>query len=112
MREVANGEDGWQAIESDPSIAMVVSDIDMPKLDGFGLLERVRGSKDARIKALPIIIISGQASKADINRALDAGASSYLLKPIHDVTLLETLRVHLPAEALMIAAAVNSGGAL
>src|SRR3954453_4453734 len=64
VREVANGEDGWQAIESDTSIVMVVSDIDMPKLDGYGLLERVRGSADERIKKLPVIIISGNQNEA------------------------------------------------
>ena len=80
VREVANGEDGWQAIESDPSIAMVVSDIDMPKLDGFGLLERVRSSKDARIKALPIIIISGNQNEAAKKKARDLGANDFVAK--------------------------------
>jgi len=42
---------------------MVVSDIDMPKLDGFGLLERVRGSRDQRIKEMPIVIISGNQNE-------------------------------------------------
>ncbi|MBV8031164.1 MAG: response regulator transcription factor, partial [Betaproteobacteria bacterium] len=80
VREVANGEDGWQAIESDPSIVMVVSDIDMPKLDGFGLLERVRGAKDERIKKLPIIIISGNQNEAAKKRAREMGANDFVAK--------------------------------
>jgi diguanylate cyclase (GGDEF)-like protein len=80
VREVADGEAGWQAIESDASIVMVVSDIDMPKLDGFGLLERVRGSGDARIKALPIIIISGNQNEAAKKRARDMGANDFIAK--------------------------------
>ena len=80
VREVANGEEGVQAIESDPSIVMVVSDIDMPKLDGFGLLERVRGSKDERIKSLPIIIISGNQNEASKKRARDMGANDFIAK--------------------------------
>src|SRR4051812_2994108 len=80
VREVANGEDGWQAIETDPAIVMVVSDIDMPKLDGFGLLERVRGSKDERIKSLPIIIISGNQNEAAKKRARDLGANDFVAK--------------------------------
>ncbi len=80
VREVPNGEDGWQAIESDPSIVMVVSDIDMPKLDGFGLLERVRGSKDERIKALPIVIISGNQNESAKKRARDLGANDFVSK--------------------------------
>jgi two-component system cell cycle response regulator len=80
VREVADGEAGWQAIETDPSIVMVVSDIDMPKLDGFGLLERVRGSSDARIKAMPIIIISGNQNEGTKKRARDLGANDFVAK--------------------------------
>ena len=80
VREVANGEDGWQAIESDPSIVMVVSDIDMPKLDGYGLLERVRGSSDERIKKLPIVIISGNQNEGAKKRARDLGANDFVAK--------------------------------
>ena len=80
VREVADGESGWQAIESDSSIVMVVSDIDMPKLDGFGLLERVRGSPDERIKKLPIIIISGNQNEAAKKRARDLGANDFIAK--------------------------------
>ncbi len=80
VRECADGEAGWQAIESDSSIVMVVSDIDMPKLDGFELLERLRGSKDPRIKALPIIIISGNQNEAAKKRARDFGANDFIAK--------------------------------
>ncbi len=80
VRECADGEAGWQAIETDSSIVMVVSDIDMPKLDGFDLLERVRGSKDPRIKSLPIIIISGNQNEAAKKRARDIGANDFIAK--------------------------------
>jgi two-component system, cell cycle response regulator len=80
VREVADGEAGWQAIESDPTIVMVVSDLDMPKLDGFELLKRVRGSSDARIKALPIIVISGNQNETAKKRARDLGANDFVSK--------------------------------
>jgi diguanylate cyclase (GGDEF)-like protein len=80
VREVADGEAGWEAISTDPSIVMVVSDIDMPKLDGFGLLERVRGSKDPRIKEMPIVIISGNQNEAAKKRARDMGANDFIAK--------------------------------
>jgi two-component system cell cycle response regulator len=80
VREVADGEAGWQAIETDPSIVMIVSDLDMPKLDGFGLLERVRGSPDARIQAIPIIIISGNQNESAKKRARDMGANDFVSK--------------------------------
>lgn len=80
VRECADGEAGWQAIETDPSIVMIVSDLDMPKLDGFGLLERVRGSPDARIQAIPIIIISGNQNEGAKKRARDMGANDFVSK--------------------------------
>jgi len=80
VREVADGEAGWQAIESDSSIVMVVSDLDMPKLDGFGLLERVRTSPDGRIKTLPVIIISGNQNESAKKRARDMGANDFISK--------------------------------
>jgi len=80
VREVADGEAGWQAIESDPSIVMVVSDLDMPKMDGFGLLQKVRGSGDRRIKEMPIIIISGNQNEAAKKRARDMGANDFISK--------------------------------
>jgi diguanylate cyclase (GGDEF)-like protein len=80
VREVADGEAGWQAIETDPSIVMVVSDIDMPKLDGFGLLERVRSSPDPRVKAMPVIIISGNQNADTKKRARDLGANDFVAK--------------------------------
>jgi len=80
VREVADGEAGWQAIETDPSIVMVVSDLDMPKMDGFGLLQKVRGAADRRIKELPIIIISGNQNEAAKKRARDMGANDFISK--------------------------------
>jgi diguanylate cyclase (GGDEF)-like protein len=80
VREVGDGEAGWQVIETDSSIVMVVSDLDMPKLDGYGLLERVRGSTDTRIKELPVIIISGAQNESAKKRARDLGANDFISK--------------------------------
>jgi diguanylate cyclase (GGDEF)-like protein len=52
----------------------------MPKLDGFGLLERVRGSQDPRIKQMPIIIISGNQNETAKKRARDMGANDFIAK--------------------------------
>jgi CheY-like chemotaxis protein len=109
---VSVAQDGLEALavlqQSQPDLLLL--DLFLPFLNGIQICEFIRNHLGW--KALPIIIISGQASKADINRALDAGASSYLLKPIHDVALLETLRTHLSSEALVAGAELNSRGAL
>src|ERR1043165_1580635 len=57
VREEIDGEGGWNAIDGDSQIVAVISDIQMPVLDGFGLLERIRSSTVSRIRELPVIMI-------------------------------------------------------
>ena len=59
---------------------MVFTDLDMPKLDGFGLLGRMRKSDDARIKALPVVVISGNEEPSSKQRARDLGANDFIAK--------------------------------
>ena len=55
--EAVEGDAAWKTIQADASIVMVFTDLDMPKLDGYGLMRLVRGSTDERIKKLPMIVI-------------------------------------------------------
>lgn len=80
VREEADGEAGWQAIQGDPSIVMVLSDLDMPKLDGYGLIGRIRSSAEARIRELPVVVISGSEDEASKRRAREAGANDFISK--------------------------------
>ena len=80
VREEADGEAGWMAMETDKSIVMVFTDLSMPKLDGFGLLSRIRGSGDARIKQLPVVVISGEENETTKKRARDSGANDFIGK--------------------------------
>jgi diguanylate cyclase (GGDEF)-like protein len=78
--EAVDGEAAWKTIQEDSSIVMVFSDLDMPKLDGFGLLRLVRGAKDERIRKLPVIVISGSQDQAAQSRARQAGANDFISK--------------------------------
>ena len=80
VAEAADGEAAWLAIQADSSIVMVFTDLDMPKLDGFGLLSRMRKSDDARIKALPVVVISGNEEPTSKQRARDLGANDFIGK--------------------------------
>ena len=91
VREEADGEAGWQAISTDPSIVVVFSDIQMPKLDGFGLLERIRTSQDARIKSVPVIVISGDEDDATKKRARAAGANDFITKTTDGTEILSRI---------------------
>ncbi|HEY6721022.1 MAG TPA: diguanylate cyclase [Burkholderiales bacterium] len=91
VREEANGEAGWQAISTDPSIVVVFSDIQMPVMDGFALLERIRQSEDARIRGLPVIMISGNEDDATKARARAAGANDFITKTTDGTEILSRI---------------------
>src|SRR5262245_32404250 len=91
VREEADGEAGWQAISTDPSIVVVFSDIQMPKLDGFGLLERIRTSTDPRVKTIPVIVISGDEEDATKKRARAAGANDFITKTTDGTEILSRI---------------------
>ena len=76
--EAGDGEEALARLDESPEITLLVSDIDMPKLDGIGLLQRVR-AQDRRPR-LPVVIVSMRGSAEDQRRAIDAGADAYMVK--------------------------------
>jgi len=80
VREEGDGEAGWTAIESDPAIVAVISDLGMPKLDGMGLLARIRNSPQQRIRDLPFLVISGNEDDDTRDKARTAGANDFITK--------------------------------
>ena len=91
VREEADGEAAWKAIQDDPSIVLVFTDLDMPKLDGFGLLAHIRASTNERIKALPVVVISGAEQAGVKERARAAGANDFISKTADPPELLARL---------------------
>ncbi len=67
----------------------VVSDINMPNMNGFELLRQVRA--DEKLKRLPVLLVTAEAKKEDIVAAAQAGASGYIVKPFTKATLEEKL---------------------
>ena len=80
VREEADGEAAWDAVAGDPSIVMVFTDLDMPRLNGFGLLERIRSAGEARIREIPVVVISGNEEPKTKARAREAGATDFIAK--------------------------------
>src|SRR6266478_2383719 len=72
---------------------LVLSDVMMPGLDGFGLLRALRA--DARTRTLPVILLSARAGEDAAIEGLDAGADDYLAKPFSAQELLARVRTHL-----------------
>ncbi|WP_449254592.1 hybrid sensor histidine kinase/response regulator [Bosea sp. (in: a-proteobacteria)] len=88
--EVAvDGMDGWNAVRTG-GFDLVVTDIDMPRMDGIELVSLIR--RDADLRTLPVMIVSYKDREEDRRRGLDAGADYYLTKSsFHDETLLHAV---------------------
>ncbi|MBN3870084.1 hybrid sensor histidine kinase/response regulator [Nostoc sp. JL33] len=88
--EVAvNGIDGWNAIRSG-DYDLVVTDIDMPRMNGFELTSQIK--THAKLKQIPVIIVSYKDREEDRLQGLEAGADYYLTKSsFHDETLLKAV---------------------
>ncbi len=91
VREEGDGEAGWQALMVDPGIQVLISDLTMPKLDGYGLLERVRASSISRIREMPVVMISGDEDESARSRAKELGATDFITKGIGTAELLARL---------------------
>jgi len=91
VREEADGEAGWRTLLVDPTIQAVITDIGMPNLDGYGLLERIRSSRLSRINTLPVVVISGDDEPDVRVKAKSAGATDFISKSIGNIELLARL---------------------
>jgi len=91
VREESDGEAGWQALLVDPSIQVVIAAVSMPKLDGYGLLNRVRGSNISRIHNVRVVMMSGDETGSLGAVARSLGAADVIFKGIDDVELTARL---------------------
>ena len=104
-----DGEDAWEKLQTHP-VDLLLVDLEMPRLDGFGLVRRLRA--DPRFALLPVIVVTGREDVAAIDRAFNSGATSFIVKPINwrllSYQVRFTLRAH-RAEASLRAAQQKAG---
>jgi len=92
--EAEDGETAWEHLLKDNSIEVLVSDIEMPKLDGYSLICRIRAAEAERVRNVPIIVITGADDELTRERAFACGATDFIIKPIDGVQLLARTRAH------------------
>jgi two-component system chemotaxis sensor kinase CheA len=86
-----DGGDAWRTLERE-HVALVVSDVEMPHMDGFALCERIRS--EPRTASLPVILVTSLDEPAQKARGLEVGADAYITKSSFDQdTLLDTVRM-------------------
>ena len=89
---VVQAEDGVHGLEmlASGSADIIVTDINMPRLDGFGFIEGVR--RDVRHRATPILVLTTESDSAKKGRARQAGATGWIVKPFDPVKLIDAIR--------------------
>lgn len=89
--ELLEASDGKEALEilskEYPHVVLVISDWNMPVLNGFELLKTMKASEN--LKALPVLMLTTEGEKANINKAIQAGAANYMLKPFNSPDLVK-----------------------
>ncbi|MGA0605882.1 response regulator [Phenylobacterium sp. VNQ135] len=88
IKEAPDGEAGLRVMLTS-KVHLVISDYNMPKLDGLGLLRAVRGHEP--IRTTPYIMLTGRADRELVQRAVQFGVNNYLVKPFTVGTLKEKI---------------------
>jgi two-component system chemotaxis response regulator CheY len=89
---VVQANDGVQGLQALDNLRpdVIVTDINMPNLDGFGLIERVR--RDQRFRTIPILVLTTESDAEKKNRARQAGATGWIVKPFDPVKLVAAIQ--------------------
>ncbi|HEX5670803.1 MAG TPA: chemotaxis response regulator CheY [Sulfuricurvum sp.] len=96
---VLEGEDGvqgWNVLNENADMGMLITDWNMPEMNGLELVKKVRA--DARFADLPIIMVTTEGGKTEVITALKAGVNNYIVKPFTPQVLKEKLAAVLGTE--------------
>lgn len=88
IHEAENGQEALLKALAQP-LDLIISDFNMPEMDGMGLLRAVRGHQ--AIRKLPFILITGRGDKELVVKAAQAGVNNYVVKPFDEATLRQKM---------------------
>lgn len=87
--QAVDGVDGLEVLSAEGA-DVVITDINMPRLDGFGFIEGVRS--DPKYRDVPILVLTTESDQAKKDRARSAGATGWIVKPFNPVKLVDAVR--------------------
>lgn len=85
-----DGKDGLARMKSDPGIRLVLSDVNMPNMDGLTMVEKIRG--ELGNKSVNVIMLTTESSPAMKERGKAAGIKGWIVKPFNGAAVLETFK--------------------
>ncbi len=93
--EAGDGAAGWRMLRQNSRIDVVISDIQMPEMDGYNLICKVRAVEDPALREIPIIVITSAEDDITRERAYACGANDFILKPFHADQLVNCVRTQI-----------------
>jgi two-component system cell cycle response regulator len=95
--EILHARDGlqaWHMLATNPAIEAVITDLEMPRALGRDLLSRIRGGEVARLKDMPVLVLTTASDDAARHLAFANGASDFIAKPVDSLELLARVGAH------------------
>ncbi len=86
-----DGENALAILNSNP-VNLVLLDVMMPGKSGLEVLREIRGGSNKKLRDIPVMMITAKSSTEDIDKALEIGANSYIVKPFRATTIGEKVR--------------------
>jgi two-component system, chemotaxis family, chemotaxis protein CheY len=78
-----DGADGLNKLAATPLVpSLVICDLEMPGIDGFEFVRKLRAAKNDKFKDLPVLIVTGHSDPESVKSAVNAGIHGYLAKPV------------------------------
>ena len=90
LLEYLRREGRYGSDEAAPRPGIILLDLNMPRMDGREALAEIK--RDARLRRIPVIVMTTSSAETDILRSYDIGASSYIVKPVTFDALVEVMR--------------------
>jgi two-component system chemotaxis response regulator CheY len=86
-----DGLDGLEKLYSEEKVDLIISDINMPRMDGFTFIRTVREQEAYR--DVPIVVLSTEGQEKDIQKGLGLGANLYMVKPAQPETMVKNVKM-------------------
>jgi len=110
FKKIVEAEDGKAALralelasESGEPVHFVLSDVNMPVMTGFQLLEALRAKPETDpLRKIPVLLVTAEGRKEDIVKAAQLGATGYIVKPFNKATIGEKLHLALKARGILV----------
>ncbi len=91
VTQAEDGLDGLEKLYSSDDVSLIISDINMPRMDGFTFIKNVREQEAYR--DLPIVILSTEGQEKDIEQGIQLGANLYMVKPAQPDKMVKNVRM-------------------